>query len=567
MQQELLRRLMQVAIHERPARRVLKGGQVLNVFTGRLLDADVAIEEGIIAAVGPDYAGEEEIDCTGLTIIPGLIDAHLHIESAMVQPAELAKVLLPRGTTTLIADPHELANVSGEAAMDYLFGAAENCGLNVFVMAPSAVPASPFDQNGAGVIDASRLAAWKDRALGLGEVMCFPQVVASDPAALDKLDAYAGRPIDGHAPGLRGPALQAYRLAGIQTEHEASDFAEGLEKLEAGFALLVREGSAAHNLEPLVTGLLKNRIPTDRCAFCTDDKHLADIFNQGHIDHCVRRAIELGMPFAQAVRMATIQAARIYGLHDLGAVAPGYKADLVLLENAARMTIRAVYKDGVPAAERLADAQTFPVPDTLLRTVKLPELTEEDLALYCAAETDAIQPVPRQLLTRRVKAAVQRDEAGRFVPDGRYCKLCAVQRHSGEKRLAVAPLEGFGIRGGALATTVAHDSHNIVAAGDNDADLLAAMRALAEAGGGYAIARGGEVHILPLPVCGLVSLESGEAVAQRTDEMLAIAREMGIPAGVDPFITLSFLSLPVIPAIRLLDGGLFDAENFRWIEQ
>ncbi len=566
MQQDLLRRLMQVATHERPAQRVLKGGQVLNVFTGRLLNADVAIEEGFIAAVGKGYTGKEEIDCTGQTIIPGLIDAHLHIESTMVQPAELAKVLLPCGTTTLIADPHELANVSGEAAMDYLFDAVKNCGLNVFVMAPSAVPASPFDQNGAGVIDAARLAAWKDRALGLGEAMCFPQVVAGEPATLDKLEAYAGRPIDGHAPGLHGAALQAYRLAGVQTEHEASDFDEGLEKLEAGFALLVREGSAAHNLEPLVTGLLKNHIPTHRCAFCTDDKHLADIFHQGHIDHCVRRAIELGMPFAQAVQMATIQAAQIYGLRDLGAVAPGYKADLVLLESPSQMTIRAVYKDGVPVAERLAKAQTFPVPNTLLHTVRLPELTVEDLALHCAAQTDAIQLVPRQLLTRRVKVSVQRDAGGQFVPDEHFCKLCAVQRHSGEKRLAVAPLDGFGIRGGALATTVAHDSHNIVAAGDNDADLLAAMRALAEAGGGYAIARGGKVDILPLPVCGLMSLESGESVAKHTHEMLSIAREMGIPDGVDPFITLSFLSLPVIPAIRLLDGGLFDAENFSWIE-
>ena len=548
---------------------VFKNVNVVNVFSEEIVTTDVAVADGYVVGLG-SYEGETEVDGTDKFLCPGFIDAHLHIESTMATPFELARLVTKSGTTTLIADPHEIVNVCGAPAVQYLLDSTEHLPLNVYLMLPSSVPATAFETNGADFTAADMAPFWSHpRVLGLGEVMCYPDVVAGADSILEKLSAAhkAGKPADGHAPGLSGKELQAYGAAGVRTEHECTSFAEAAEKLRAGLAILVREGSAAKNLTALVNGLLDSKLPADRFLFCTDDKHLDDISREGHVRWNVRQAIRLGMDPVAAIKMATINAARVYGLRDLGAVAPGYRADLVLLSSLKKVKVEQVYKDGVPVQQALACCKDVAVPEKLLDTVHFKDVRPEDLRLSVGKTAHCIEMIPYQIATKHVVEPVP-SENGLFRPNEEYTKLCVVERHGRTGGIAVCPLKGYGIRGGAIATSVAHDSHNVIAAGDNDEDLALAINHLKSIGGGYVLVSGGKVlGQVPLSLAGLMSTEPWETIQKSTAAILKQASEMGIPYHVDPFTSLSFLALPVIPELRLTDKGLFDVVRFEQIKE
>lgn len=558
------KRLIDTATGREPADFVFKNVNVVNVFSEEIVTADVAVTNGIIAGVG-SYHGIEELDCTDRFLCPGFIDAHVHIESSLAAPFEFARAVTQSGTTTVVADPHEIVNVCGAEAVRYLLDATENLPLNVYLMLPSSVPATPFETNGADFAAADMAPFFSHpRVLGLGEVMCYPAVLAGDAAVLEKL-ALAGdadKRADGHAPGLTGKELQAYAAAGIRTEHECTTFAEAAEKLRAGLAVLVREGSAAKNLSVLVNGLLDSDLPADRFLFCTDDKHLDDIAREGHLRWNVRQAVSLGVKPITAIKMATWNAAREYGLRDLGAVAAGYRADLVLLDSLKQVTVNTVYKDGRPVSERFEGLRALQAPEAMLHSVHFRDVTAADLALPVHGPAHVIEMVPYQIVTRHAVEEVPAQD-GLFVPDSVYTKLCVVERHGRSGGIAVCPLKGYGITGGAIATSVAHDSHNVIAAGDNDADLVLAINHLKQIGGGYVLAAQGKIlGALPLPLGGLMSTAPWETIQDEAGAILTQAKAMGIPYPVDPFTSLSFMALPVIPELRLTDKGLFDVTAF-----
>lgn len=568
------RRLLETAQGKRPAERVFRDAEVLNVFTGEWRREDVAVSDGVIVGVGR-YNGEEVVDCRGKALVPGFIDAHLHVESTMLPPSAMVAEVLPSGTTALIADPHEIANVAGLDGIRFMLEQARSLPLRLFVMLPSCVPATRWEQGGA-VLDADALRSLMDEPgiLGLGEMMDFPAVCAGEPEVLAKLEAFSGRMIDGHAPLLSGGALQAYRLAGIDTDHECSDGAEALEKLRAGFAVLVREGSAAHNLETILTAVKEAGLGYDRLAFCTDDKHIEDIRRDGHIRHNIREAIRLGVPAAEAYRMASWNAARIYGLRDCGAVAAGYRADLVLLDDAEEVTVRAVYTGGVCRWERDGRCGESPasaaVPASLMHMVRIGEEktekpTSQRFALPVPADgrLPVIELIPRQINTRRRLAEVPQKD-GFFTAGDGYLKAAVLERHHATGRVGLGAVYGLGLRGTA-ASTVAHDSHNLIVLGDRDEDMALAVRELERCGGGYTLVRDGKVlATLPLPIAGLMADRPADEVNEILHRMSALAREMGVPDCYDPFQTMSFLSLPVIPELRLTDRGVFDVEEQRY---
>ncbi|MGD9559691.1 MAG: adenine deaminase [Oscillospiraceae bacterium] len=559
-------KLVEVAAGRAQPDLVFKNSNIVNVFTGEIKPGDLAQADGYIAGVG-QYSGPKDVDSTDRYLCPGFVDAHVHIESTMVLPGELVRMVLPWGTTTMIADPHEIVNVCGAKGMQFMLDASRDLPCNLYYMLPSAVPSTTFETAGAAFTEEEMRPFLSDpHVLGLGEAMQFTDVVAGRGHIMQLLEAFQGRPIDGHAPGLSGQALQAYAAAGVRSEHESTTYAEAAEKACAGIAIMVREGSAAHNLAAIVGGLVDQDMPTDQFMFCTDDKHLDDINRDGHIRWNVKLAIEAGMAPVDAIRMATLNAARHYGLHDIGAIAPGYKADIVMLSSLKQVAVERVYKDGISAAARLADVPAFcPADGEILHSVKAPELSVADLKLAVDGETDVIEMVPYQLVTRHLREAVP-CENGFFVPDETYSKLCVVERHGKNGNIALAPLKGYGITGGAVATTVAHDSHNIIAAGDNDADIVLAVNHLREMGGGYVLVGAGEViGEVPLAVGGIMSTGTAEEVQWSVGEIIQLAGEMGIPYFVDPFTSLSFMALPVIPALRLTDKGLFDVERFELI--
>lgn len=537
---------------------VLKNGNVLNVFTEEVYKADVAICGDTIVGVG-SYEGESEIDCTGKYLVPGFIDAHMHIESCMVTPGELAKVLVQAGTTTIVADPHEIVNVSGAKGMDYFLQCAKNLLVNVFYMMPSSVPAADGETNGCGEFLASDMMKYVDnaRVLGLGETMRFMECAQGEKRMSDKLELFSKKHIDGHAPGILGKQIQAYRLSGVENDHECSTPEEVLEKLRAGFHIYVREGSGAKNLETLINTMLKADVSMDRCAFCTDDKHVEEIRKEGHISTCIRKAIALGVPVATAYKMGSYQAAEFYGLKNLGAIGAGYRADIVFLEDLKEVRPVDVMKSGkiLTAADYAKDYSTK-APEELLHTVHTGAVTKEKIQLACDGTTDVIQMNAHQIVTTHLVEHIP-VENGYFKPDNIYNKICVVERHGKTGEIGVAPLKGFGIKNGAVATSVAHDSHNLIVAGDNDEDILAAVKAVQEQQGGYAIVSEGKiVDVLPLPLCGLMSEKFCDEVVEKVAEMLTETRELGISENIDPFITLSFMALTVIPEIRITERGV-----------
>lgn len=560
--------VIEAAAGRKKAKLVFKNAQVVNVFTKQVEQADVAVEAGVIAGVG-QYSGEEEVDCTGLYLCPGFVDAHIHVESTMAVPYEFARAVAMSGTTTVVADPHEIVNVCGAPAVEWLLKASEALPVDIYWMMPSSVPATPFETNGAPFTaqEMAPFAQMGPRVAGLGEVMCYPDVVAGTGEIYGKLALFAHKHIDGHAPGLSGKALAAYAAAGIETEHECTSFAEAKEKLSAGLAILVREGSAAKNLTAIVEGLLKEGLPTDRFLFCTDDKHLDDIAREGHIRWNVHQAVQLGMPVVDAICMASYNAARVYGLKGVGAIAPGYRADIVLLDDWKQVHVHAVYKDGVPVEQKIAAARRVPAPAALTHTMHFAPVTPQQLALPVQGKAHVIEMVPYQIVTRHAVEPVP-SENGLFRPNKTYSKLCVIERHGRGGNIAVCPLKGYGITGGAIATSVAHDSHNIIAAGDNDGDIALAVNHLQKTGGGYALAAGGRIlGALALPVGGLMSEAPWEQTRDETNAILKQAAKMGIPYHVDPFISLSFMALPVIPSLRLTDRGLFDVDTFAFVKE
>ncbi len=545
---------------------VLKNASILNVFTETIDKGDVAICGDEIIGVG-DYCGETEVDYRGKIICPGFMDAHIHIESSLVTPLTLARVMAPHGTTTLIADPHELVNVVGAQGMDYFLRATESIPMDVFMMLPSSVPATAFETNGANfTADDMKPFVGRDRVLGLGEVMNSPGVLSGEKSILDKLDLLQDYAIDGHAPGLSGRDLQAYVCAGIQTEHECTTFKEALEKVKAGLYVLVREGSAAQNLDALIEGLVKSNIPVERFLFCSDDRHLDDIDRDGHVDYEIRRAIQKGLSPIKAIKMASYYTAQAYRLRGYGAVAAGYRANLVVLDDLEKVKICDVYHAGHRIGEGYCQSfSEVKAPDSMTHSVMIGEVTADQIAVKRQDKNHVIEVVPGQILTRHLLERVSGGDM--FVPDNVYNKLCVVERHRGTHHVQAAPIKGFGIENGALAASVGHDSHNIIVVGDNDADILCAIREVAKMQGGYCIVQQGKVLAsLPLPVGGLMSDDDPQTVVKKNQDLIQTAHKLSVPMDVDPLFTLSFLSLPVIPELRLTDCGLFDVNTFSMVE-
>ena len=561
-QSELIR-----AAYEGKNTLVIKNANVVNVFTDEIVRADVAVYEDVIIGVG-SYSGENEIDAGGAYLAPGFIDAHVHIESSMVIPSSFMKVIMPHGTTTVIADPHEIANVAGAAGIRAMYKLTDELPLRVLFMLPSCVPATPFEHSGAKLVaEDMEQFMHKSRVLGLGEVMDANSVINCSQEMLDKLRLFDKRPIDGHAPMLEGMGLNAYRVAGAFSDHECSTYEEVKQKLATGMNILLRIGSAANNMDGVLRRIAKEKLPTRNMMFCTDDKHIEDIRREGHINANARMAVAAGIDPIDAVKMASYNAARAYGIRGVGAIAPGYKADMVLLEDLKDFKVKQVIsRFGRPYTGEEQIPSPI-LPPQVFNSVRLPEFSKADLALKCHVSAPVIKMIPHQLVTELVYRDVERDENGCFIPGSGMVKLAVIERHHATGSMAVGILEGLGIKHGAVASTVAHDSHNLVVAGDNDEDMLMAIESLRECGGGYSVvSRGVVLARLPLPIAGLMTAAPVNDVLEIQQALLDALYSLGAKRDSDPLIALSFMALPVIPAVKLTDEGLFDAVNFKFIK-
>lgn len=561
-QSELIR-----AAYEGKNTLVIKNANVVNVFTDEIVRADVAVYEDVIIGVG-SYSGENEIDAGGAYLAPGFIDAHVHIESSMVIPSSFMKVIMPHGTTTVIADPHEIANVAGAAGIRAMYKLTDELPLRVLFMLPSCVPATPFEHSGAKLVaEDMEQFMHKSRVLGLGEVMDANSVINCSQEMLDKLRLFDKRPIDGHAPMLEGMGLNAYRAAGAFSDHECSTYEEVKQKLATGMNILLRIGSAANNMDDILRRIAKEKLPTRNMMFCTDDKHIEDIRREGHINANARMAVAAGIDPIDAIKMASYNAARAYGIRGVGAIAPGYKADMVLLEDLKDFKVKQVIsRFGRPYTGEEQIPSPI-LPPQVFNSVRLPEISKYDLALRCHVSAPVIKMIPHQLVTELVYRDVERDENGCFIPSEGMVKLAVIERHHATGSMAVGILEGLGIKHGAVASTVAHDSHNLVVAGDNDEDMLMAIESLRDCGGGYSVvSRGVVLARLPLPIAGLMTAAPVNDVLEIQQALLDALYSLGAKRDSDPLIALSFMALPVIPAVKLTDEGLFDAVNFKFIK-
>lgn len=561
-QSELIR-----AAYEGKNTLVIKNANVVNVFTDEIVRADVAVYEDVIIGVG-SYSGENEIDAGGAYLAPGFIDAHVHIESSMVIPSSFMKVIMPHGTTTVIADPHEIANVAGAAVIRAMYKLTDELPLRVLFMLPSCVPATPFEHSGAKLVaEDMEQFMHKSRILGLGEVMDANSVINCSQEMLDKLRLFDKRPIDGHAPMLEGMGLNAYRVAGAFSDHECSTYEEVKQKLATGMNILLRIGSAANNMDDVLRRIAEEKLPTRNMMFCTDDKHIEDIRREGHINANARMAVAAGIDPIDAIKMASYNAARAYGIRGVGAIAPGYKADMVLLEDLKDFKVKQVIsRFGRPYTGEEQIPSPI-LPPQVFNSVRLPEISKYDLALRCHVSAPVIKMIPHQLVTELVYRDVERDENGCFIPSEGMVKLAVIERHHATGSMAVGILEGLGIKHGAVASTVAHDSHNLVVAGDNDEDMLMAIESLRDCGGGYSVvSRGVVLARLPLPIAGLMTAAPVNDVLEIQQALLDALYSLGAKRDSDPLIALSFMALPVIPAVKLTDEGLFDAVNFKFIK-
>jgi len=551
-----------------PVDLVLRGGRLVNVLSGEILDdVDIGIAAGRFVGIGR-FTGAETVDCAGAYVVPGLIDAHVHIESSLVTPPAFWSVLLAHGVTTAVVDPHEIANVAGAEGIRYILRATAGGPGNCFVALPSCVPSSPWESPGAA-LSAADLAAFTShpRVVALGEVMNVPAVLGGDADMAAKL-ALPLAVRDGHAPGVAPQDLNAYVLAGIHTDHECVSASEARERLARGMRVLLREGSAAKNLSDLLPAV--NEFNARHCLLATDDRHPDDLLREGSVDHLVRLALAAGQPPLRVIQMATLNAARTYGLSGLGAVAPGYQADFLLVSDLRDFVIEAVYHRGQPVTRggepAVVDAGTARMSRALAGTVRLGDWSRDKLRASGGRTVDVIGVRRGQLWTDWLSVDLPVDGEGFSMADpGRdIAKLAVCERHRATGRVGVGFVAGLGLRRGALASTVAHDAHNLVVAGVDDADMDLAVRTLAACDGGLAAVRDGAVlGVLPLPVAGLMSTESLPAVAAQLAALRRQAVALGVPPETDPFMTLSFLALPVIPRLKLTDRGLVDVEKNR----
>lgn len=564
--------LLAAARGDEPADLLLRGGQVINVFTGEIRRADVAIKHGLVAGVGAGYERAlQTIDVSGQYLAPGFIDGHIHIESSMLPVHEFARLCLVRGTTAVVADPHEIANVLGIEGVEYMLRASEGLPLDVFLMAPSCVPATGMETSGA-TIGAREVAALlkHERVLGLAEVMNYPGVVFGDREVLKKLAAArsAGKIVDGHSPGLSDRLLAAYVAAGVGSDHECVGRGEALEKLRAGMRLMVREGSAARNL----TGLLPvvNDFNRRRCMFVTDDKHPEELLREGHLDETLRHAVRQGTHPAAAVQMVTLNPAEHFGLAGRGAIAPGWRADLVVLADLDSFRVRWVLKQGRPVVRdgRLLEKLKPRRDRAVTGTIRPGVLNSARFRIRATGDLcRVIRVVPDQIVTEQ--HVLQPPVSGGLVvadPERDLLKLAVIERHKATGRTGLGLVAGFGLKQGALGTTVAHDSHNIIVVGVADDDMLLAAKEIKRMGGGMvAVARGKVAAGLRLPVAGLMADVTAEEVAVALRKLSEKAHAWGsrLP---NPFATLSFLALPVIPELKLTDRGLVDVSRFRLVE-
>ena len=554
-----LSRRLAVARGDEAADLVVRGGLVLSVFTREWLEIDVAVVDGVVAGLG-DYDGNEILDASGRYVVPGLIDAHLHLESSKLLVDEFARLVLPFGTTTVVADPHELANVLGTDGVHWLLDATAGLPLDVFFMASSSVPASRFESPRRALTTGDLEALLRRRrVIGLAEMMNFPGVVGGAPEELAKLELATH--VDGHAPGVLGRALNAYAAAGIGSDHEAYTAEEGRERLRAGMWLLIREATAARNLEALLP-LLAEYGPS-RIAFCTDDREPEHIAADGHVNGMVRDAVAFGIPPEDALVCATLNPALWHGLHGFGAIAPGHRADMLLLPDLVSFRPELVLKGGRPV-------EAFPraeVPDWVRHTVRIGAFGPEMFRIpWQGGRARVIGIVPGQIVTDSlVEEPTARAGEATADPARDLAKIAVIERHLGTGRMGLGFVRGFGLERGAIASTVAHDAHNVVVVGMNDASMAAAVRRLANRGGGIVVVDGAEVLAeLPLPVAGLLADAPLEEVVERSHALAAAARELGCTLEA-PFQHLSFLALSVIPSLKLTDRGLVDVDAFELV--
>jgi adenine deaminase len=557
---DLARRLA-VARGDEPADLVIEGGRVFSVFTREWLETDVAVVDGYVAGLG-DYKGRDVLDARHRYIVPGFVDAHMHLESSKLLVDEFARLVLPFGTTAVVADPHEIANVLGTDGVHWLADLCTRLPLDVFFMASSCVPASRFESPRRALLpgDLEGLLR-RRRVIGLAEMMNFPGVIHGDPGELVKLGLEPAAHVDGHAPGVLGKELQAYAAAGIRSDHEASTLEEGRERLRAGMWLLIREASAARNLAALLP--LVEEFGPGRLAFCTDDREPEHIAEEGHVNSMVREAVALGINPEDALVMGSFNPAQWHGLRQLGAVAPGYQADLLLLPDLERFEPDTVLKRGAPP-EEIPEAE---VPEWVKHTVRIQPVASNDFRVpWEGGAARVIGLVPGQIVTESLEEEPSVEDGLAVADPARdLAKIAVIERHLGTGRMGLGLVRGFGLRRGALASTVAHDAHNIVVVGVDDGDMARAVQRLAEAGGGLVvIADRGVQAELPLPVAGLLSDAPVDEVVEGSRACVAAARELGceLPS---PFQSLAFLALSVIPRLKITDRGLVDVDRFELV--
>ena len=561
-------KLIKVAKGDRPADLLLKNVQVVNVFSGEIHDANVAIWDQFVVGFG-DYRAREVMDLNGLFLAPGFIDGHIHVESSMVEIPQFARAVVPRGTTSVICDPHEIANVMGYDGIRYILEASKYNPLNVFMMLPSCVPATPLETSGSELRAFDIYPFFSEKwVLGLAEVMNYPGLLQCEPELMDKLKIGHAKRIDGHAPGLTGKNLCAYVAAGVASDHECTTVEEAHEKLRLGLHIMIREGTAAKNLEALLPLITCEN--SHRCFFVTDDRHPSDILEEGHIDHVVRRAIELGLSPISAIQMGTLNAARYFMLNEHGAVAPGYFADLVAFESMTKIDVKKVFKNGKLVAENGKPCWDPPArPRMMLRgSVNIKWLEGGEFQIPARRKKiQVIDLMEDQLITKRSVEPAKISE-GLVVSDTKrdLIKLVVIERHQASGKMGFGFVRGFGLREGAIASTIAHDSHNIIVAGVTDEDIMTAVIQLNKLGGGLVITKDGRVIAdLALPVAGLMSRNTLEEVNRQLKAMIEIAHLLGVKPK-DPFMTLSFLALPVIPELKLTDLGLVDVDAFKHVD-
>ena len=557
-------RIIAAAAGREPADLVLKNATFVNVFSNELSTMDIAVAEGLIVGMG-SYQGRSEVDCTGKIVLPGFLDAHIHLESSLVSPTEFVKAVLPHGTTTVVSDPHEIANVMGTDGIEYMLQATEDLPVDVRFMLPSCVPATPLDESGA-ILDYRAIDSFYDhpRVQGLAEMMNFVGAINGDEQTVEKIVAAQAhhKKIDGHAPDLQGNDLNAYIAAGVYSDHECHDVKDAIAKLERGQFIMIREGTAARNLEalmPLLTGKY-----ADRCMFCTDDKHPNDLLEKGHIDYIVKKAISLGADPITAVKVACHNAARYFLLNNRGGISPGYLADFVIIDNFQDFNIEQVYKKGVLMVDH-GEIQDFPSPEIepylverAHKTFHVAALTAEDFA----------EKRPRGIIGM-VDGEITTVDAGysdRIDVEYDVLKIAVVERHKNTHHIGIGYIQGYGLKSGAVATSISHDSHNIIVVGTNETDMAAAVNRVVELNGGIVVWDGGQsVAEVPLAIAGIMSDEPLVTVNEKLETAKDAAHKLGVNPGIDPFMTLSFMALPVIPSLRITTRGVFDVTTQSYV--